>query len=216
MKKIIVFILALALIASLLTVPSLALSSPDLANEVEAVSPTDNTPEDETATEGENSGESDIPFTQKIVNFITENYTGSSLIALAVTVVTYLFYAIKSGKKLTGTITKLNNNSVTIAQTSAAKVNDVTAFKTQIQELLTRFEKTEEEKANLQEVLSNVTKFINASKLATIEMSNEVAELLVLANIPNAVKDDILARHNAAVKAIGAAEGGNSDDGIKA
>ncbi|MBQ8289318.1 MAG: hypothetical protein IJY01_00400 [Clostridia bacterium] len=216
MKKIIVFILALTLIASLLTIPSLALSSPDLSNEVGAVSPTDSTPENENATEGEISGESDIPFTQKIVNFITDNYTGSSLIALAVTVVTYLFYAIKSGKKLTGTITKLNNNSVNIAQTSTANINDVTAFKGQIQALLARFEKTEEEKANLEEMLSNVTKFINASKLATIEMSNEVAELLVLANIPNAVKDEILARHNAAVKAINAAEGGNSDDGQKA
>ena len=41
---------------------------------------------------------------------------------------------------------------------------------------------------------------LKATKLANIEMSNDVAELLVLANIPNAKKEELYARHTQALK----------------
>ncbi len=223
MKRIIVFILAFALLASLLAVPCFAETRSDISAESSAAPTAEYTPETENAAEGEISGESDTPFTQAIVDFITENYTGSSLIALAISVVTYIFYAIKSGKRLNGSITKFNNNAVAIAQSSKDNISDVTSFKGAIESLLKKYEvseeekrKIEEEKKQLADALTSVSKFLNASKLATIEMSNEVAELLVLANIPNALKDEILSRHNAAVQAISAAEGDGEDDGIKA
>ena len=48
--------------------------------------------------------------------------------------------------------------------------------------------------------------YIKASKLANVELANELAELLVLANIPNSKKDELYSRHIAAVAAISDAE----------
>jgi hypothetical protein len=42
--------------------------------------------------------------------------------------------------------------------------------------------------------------------MANVEFANEVAELLILANIPNSRKDELYARHLAAVNAIQEAE----------
>ena len=44
------------------------------------------------------------------------------------------------------------------------------------------------------------------SVLANVELANEVAELLVLANIPNSKKEELYSRHLAAVGAIAEAE----------
>jgi hypothetical protein len=48
--------------------------------------------------------------------------------------------------------------------------------------------------------------YIKTAKLANVEFANELAELLVLANIPNSKKDELYSRHIAAVGAIAEAE----------
>ena len=55
-------------------------------------------------------------------------------------------------------------------------------------------------------MLEKVNKHLETSKSANLEFSNELAELLVLANIPNSKKDELYSRHRAAVDAMAAAE----------
>ena len=59
---------------------------------------------------------------------------------------------------------------------------------------------------------------METSKAANIELSNEVAELLVLANIPNSKKEELYSRHRAVVDAITTTEVSevNEDDGAEA
>ena len=51
---------------------------------------------------------------------------------------------------------------------------------------------------------------------ANIEFANELAELLCLANIPNAKKDELYAKHVEGVHKLEAAEEVKSDDGNEA
>lgn len=195
-------------------------------------------PEEENATEGEISAPDSVDnveateektVAETIVSFITENYTGSSLISLAITVIIYLFYEIKKNKSLNGSIGILNNNAVQIAEKSTLAISNVLndakdiadivkGYKDEIASLLTEIKKNAEEKENLEKTLHSVQAFLATSKLATIELSNEVAELLVLANIPNSKKDELYARHVAAVEAISTEENaeGMNYDGEKA
>ena len=57
-----------------------------------------------------------------------------------------------------------------------------------------------EEKKKLEVALENTTTYLKAAELANEELGNELAELLVLANIPNAKKEELYSRHLAAVK----------------
>jgi chromosome segregation ATPase len=129
----------------------------------------------------------------------------------------------------------LNNNAVTVAQNSAKAIEDVMAeaskiaensstaikdvlaeaieianvvkgYKDEVAALLEDIRKSAEEKQNLEETLHSVKAFLSTSKLATLELSNEIADLLVLANIPNSKKEELYSRHRAAVDAISTAE----------
>ena len=216
MKKIFIFILCAMLICAMPIVAS--------AEEVA----------EETVTEGETATvEKTLP--EKIVSFITENYTESSLVSLAVTVVVYLFYEIRKHRSLSGTIGVLNNNAVSISKESVKAVENVLSkanalamgseeaiqkvlaeavdiaevvkgYRDDVVKLLEEIRKSADEKQSLEETLHNVNAFLNTSKLATLELSNEVADLLLLANIPNAKKEELYSRHRAAVDAISIAE----------
>ena len=72
--------------------------------------------------------------------------------------------------------------------------------------LLDEVRKTAEEKQSLETTLIHVETFLKSSKLATLELANEVAELLVLANIPVSKKDEFYARHTQAVHEIESVE----------
>jgi hypothetical protein len=56
---------------------------------------------------------------------------------------------------------------------------------------------------------------LKLSKDANVEFANELAELLTLANIPNFKKEEIGARHLAAVKAIAEAEAKTETEEVK-
>ena len=82
----------------------------------------------------------------------------------------------------------------------------VLGYKDEIETLLSAFRINSEEKQKLEKALSDVQTFLKTSKLANMELANEVAELLVLANIPNSKKEELYSRHLAAVGAITEAE----------
>ena len=69
-----------------------------------------------------------------------------------------------------------------------------------------KYKDTPVEKQKLEQTLGEALAYIKTAKLANVEFANELAELLVLANIPNSKKDELYARHRAAVDAISLTE----------
>jgi hypothetical protein len=111
----------------------------------------------------------------------------------------------------------LNNNAITVAENSKASMNEalsevgdmsliVGSYRDEIVALLAEIRKNAEEKQKIEDTLAEVHNHLKASKLANVEFANELAELLVLANIPNSKKDELYARHRAAVDAISTIE----------
>ena len=209
MKKIFALILCAMLICA---TPVMA-----YAEEVEnATEVTENTSTEEIVTESEiSASEPTIP--DKIVNFISENYEGSSFLSLAITIVVYTVFSVKKHKALNGSIGILNNNAIKVANDSTNTVIDVMGkagemaevikgYKEDFEAVITELRKTAEEKQSLEAMLGSVQKTIDTSKLAMKELADEMAELLVLANIPNSKKEELYARHRAAVDAIATAE----------
>lgn len=172
---------------------------------------------------------------EQIVGFIKENFEGTSFLSLAVTVVVYIFYEIKKHRGLNGSLGVLNNNAITIAKDSAKAIDEAMAragtiaensgvivqkvlsetasiaevvkgYKDDIVSLLEEIRKNAEEKQSLEDMLHTVQNVLETSKMASKELADEVAELLVLANIPPSKKEELYARHRAAVDAITAAE----------
>jgi chromosome segregation ATPase len=150
-----------------------------------------------------------------------------------VTVVVYIFYEIKKHRGLNGSLGVLNNNAIAIAKDSAKAIEDngeviknvlaeaasiaelVTGYKEELAALLGEIRKNAEEKQSLEDMLHSVQKTLETSKMASKELADEVAELLVLANIPPSKKEELYARHRAAVDAITAVENTEvvNDDG---
>jgi hypothetical protein len=227
MKKIFALILCAMLICA---TPVIAFAEgEEIPTEV-----TENTTTEEIVTESENSvSEPTVP--DKIVTFFKENFEGTSFASLAVTIIGYIFYEVKKNRKLDGTMGVLNNNAVTavkesrnavenameqasnIAENSGVIVQNVLAETAAIAEMvkgyrdemvafLGEIRKNAEEKQSLEDMLHSVEKTIETSKMANMELANEVAELLVLANIPPSKKEELYARHRTAVDAIATAE----------
>lgn len=170
---------------------------------------------EEVVVESEPQPEETVP--DKIVKFISENYEGSSFLSLAITIVVYTVFAVKKNKALNGTIGILNNNAIKVANDSTNTVIEVMGkagemadlikgYKESFEAVITELHKTAEEKQSLEAMLSSVQKTIDTSKLAMKELADEMAELLVLANIPNSKKEELYSRHRAAVDAIATAE----------
>ena len=126
--------------------------------------------------------------TEMIVGWVTDNYEEivviCSVIAAALLIVQRLTLVIKS-------IITCNNNAAVIAEESKATTQTV-------------LDEVKIVTATVGEYKENVENFLKHAKLANIELANEVAELLVLANIPNSKKEELYARHRAAVDAINA------------
>lgn len=164
--------------------------------------------------EGEAPAEAEVSMTDSIVNYITSHIEECTVIG---TMVLTIIYNVRKNKKTDGVIGTLNNNAVAIAENSAKTVKDALAevaaiaevvhnHKEDLSAMLAEIKRNAEEKKKLEDTLANVEKLLEATKLANIEMSNEVAELLVLANIPNAKKEELYARHTKAVRQLEAVE----------
>lgn len=215
MKKILAFVIvAVMLMAFGITASAEEIPTDTVTDEIVA---DNSTPETESGTEAEISPS----VTEKIVAYFQGNLEEISVIG---TLIIGMFYEIRKHGKLTGSIGTLNNNAITIANNSSEaikkaleEVTDVAkvvdSYKGEIASLLAEIRTSAEEKKNLEETLTNVQTFLKTAKSATIELSNEVADLLVLANIPNSVKDELYARHAKAVHELEAAEEVMSNDG---
>lgn len=227
MKKIFALILCAMLICA---TPVIAFAE----GEETATEVTENTSVEEIATESENSA-SEPTLPDQIVGFIKENFEGTSFLSLAVTVVVYIFYEVKKHKSTNGLLGVLNNNAISVAKDSAKAIDDVMSkagemvenssqavkeilaeacaiaeevkgYKEEFASMIAEIRKNAEEKQSLEDMLCSVQKALDTLKMADIEFGNEVAELLVLANIPNSKKEELYSRHRAAVDAIATAE----------
>lgn len=138
-------------------------------------------------------------------------------ISVIITLILTVFYQVRKHASLNKSIGTLNNNAVAVSENSSSAINQalsgvqavsdvVGGYTEQMAALLNEVRANEEEKQKLAATLSTVEKYLETAKAANIELSNEVAELLVLANIPNSKKEELYSRHRAAVDAIAAAE----------
>lgn len=151
---------------------------------------------------------------ERIISWVKKNYEEIWVIVWSLCIA--IVIAAKN-KILDKSVKTLNNNAVSVSENSASAIKEsndqvliakaiMEEFKEKMASMLDEVRLSEEEKRVLSEKLSEVTNLIKTAKLANKELADEVAELLVLANIPNAKKDELYARHRAAVAALTTAE----------
>lgn len=164
--------------------------------------------------EGENSASITVPTTDEIIKWVEQHLEEISVI---VTLIATLFYQVRKHASLNKSIATCNNNAVSIVensngaiQTALAKVEAVSdvvdKYKEEIVNLLAEIRQSAEEKKKLEAALADVEAYLKTAKLANVELSNELAELLILANIPNSKKEELYSRHRAAINALDAVE----------
>lgn len=152
--------------------------------------------------------------TEAIIEYVQGHLEEVSVI---ITLLLTVFYQVRKHASLNKSIGTLNNNSVAVAENSANAINEaltgvqsvsdvVSGYKDEMARMLDEVRANEEEKQRLATLLESTEKYLETAKAANLELSNEVAELLVLANIPNSKKEELYSRHRAAVDAIVAAE----------
>jgi len=201
MRKIIAFLMCAIMMTCALTTVA-------LAEEESIETVVQDTPEPVVETES---------FQTKAEQIIAYGEKHFEEILVIVTSVLMSFYQARKHKVLNRCIATLNNNAVTISENSKNAMQDalgemggvstvVTNYKMSIDALLEEYRNTAEDKKKLEQTLDEVHNHLKIAKLANVELANEVAELLVLANIPNAKKDELYSRHLAAVGAIADAE----------
>ena len=173
----------------------------------------------------EEGAEVEKTMTEEIVDYVTSHVEELSVIGA---LIIGMFYEVRKHRNLNGSIGTLNNNAITVAQNSAETIKTALAgveaiakvvneYKGEIEALLGEIRKSAEEKKALEDTLSHVEGFLKTSKLASKELADEIAELLVLANIPPSKKEELYSRHRAAVDALAAAESEvNAHDGEEA
>ncbi|MBE6662057.1 MAG: hypothetical protein E7606_02100 [Ruminococcaceae bacterium] len=140
---------------------------------------------------------------EQIMTYIQRNPEEISVI---ITLILTVLYQIRKHRALNKSILTLNNNAVAVAETSSGTMSGVsstvTKYTDKMENLLTEVRANEEEKLKLAAALEASNKYLMTAKAANMEFANEVAELLVLANIPNSKKEELYARHRAAVSSI--------------
>ena len=196
MKKIVLFVLCMMLFVMPIT-----------AHAEEALAPvTDTTITEEVPVVEE------ATIAETIVEYLKAN---AEEIMVVVTLLLSMFYEIRKHGKLNLSIGTLNNNAVTIAENSAkttkaalAEMYDIAEvvknYKEELATLLANVKKVADERESLEATMTHVEALLRTSKRATIELSNEIADLLVLANIPQSKKEELYSRHRKAVDAIAA------------
>ena len=148
--------------------------------------------------------------TDKIIGYIQSRFEEISVI---LTLILTLFYQVKKHASLNKSIGTLNNNAVAVAENSSSAINKalseiggvssaVTEYIGKMDDLLMGVRTNEEDKRKMQVALDTAMKYVESAKEANVEFANELAELLCLANIPNSKKEELYARHRAAVDAI--------------
>lgn len=208
MKRLLVLMLCVVLVCAM---PIVAFAE-DVAEDV---------PVEETNTPATEKSEEQIEaelMTDKIIEYIQSRFEEISVI---LTLLLTLFYQVKKHASLNKSIGTLNNNAVAVAENSSSAIDkaldrmggvssSVVEYIGRMDALLTEVRTNEEDKKKMQEALNTAMKYVESAKEANVEFANELAELLILANIPNSKKEELYARHRAAVDAIKAL-GGNTE-----
>lgn len=125
-----------------------------------------------------------------------------------------LFGKFKTVNKSIGT---MNNNTVTFAKEAMTYMDGasnlvkeaadtVASYKEKMDKLLEAYDSSEEARKKLEIELLETKEYLKVSSKANLEFSNELSELLALANIPNYKKEEIGQRHLSNVAAILEAE----------
>lgn len=138
-------------------------------------------------------------------------------IGVVVALIGYGITLFKKFKTLNKSVGTLNNNAITISEKSAnfmaqalSNIENasgaVTSFDSRIVALLEAYQDKAEKEAMLEKELVEIKNYLKTSTQANVEFANELADLLALANIPNYKKEELGARHLAAVNAIIEAE----------
>lgn len=134
-------------------------------------------------------------------------------------VVTLIGYGIVLFKKLASVLKSLgimNNNTITISKENANRMEQamsaVTGYEERIKILLEHYTslaetlvQTAEDKQRLEKELVEIKNYLKTATDANIAFSNELADLITLANIPNYKKEELGSAHVMQVKAIIAA-----------
>lgn len=155
----------------------------------------DSTSAEEVVTE---AADDSIDFT--VDGFITWIKSHPEELSVLLSLIGSAILAASRNKKINSSIATVNNNAVQLATDSKAEMEAMKSENIKAMELaLAEILKNKEERATF-------VKYLEVSRLANIELANEVAELLILANIPNSKKDELYARHLAAVNSIADAE----------
>ena len=145
--------------------------------------------------------------TDTILAFVKEHFADVSVMGSLLLAALYKRIKDKAIHKAIGT---LNNNAVTVAENSNASIqmalSVLTECKVAIESLMSEFRVNAEDKEKLEKALAEAQAYLKTAKLANVELANELAELLILANIPNSKKEELYSRHLAAVNAIADAE----------
>ena len=186
MKK----ILALILVMLMMALPIVA-----SAEEVEETVPTTEEVTVEVTEE--------ISITETVVEWVKTNIEE---IAVIFSLVASAFYGAITRRGLNGSIGTLNNNAITIAENSAKAIKDALAEVGDIADVV----------KNYKDEINQVNTFLNTSKLACLALSKEVANLILLSNIPQTKKEELYSAHLKMVHELEAAEGVTTNDGEKA
>lgn len=212
MKKIFALILCLMLLCATPLV-AFADGSENLPTENETVTEGENSPPTE-ETEGPNWGEVKDTISGAIVNWIIPH---AEEISVVVTLILTAFYNMRKHKLLNKSMGTLNNNAITVAKESSnfmaqalsnieSASGAVTGYDTRILALLEEFKTTAEDRAMLEKELVELKNYLHTATKANVELANEIASLITLANIPVYKKEELGGRHLAAVNAIIEAE----------
>lgn len=209
MKKILALVICTFLIVCAFSVSVFAegesVAPVEESEAVTSISPTT----EEIVTEGEISSEKAMPdiTTDLIVGYVKAHLEEISVI---VTLIVSAFYNFHKHKLLNKSISATNHNAITVSENSDRTIAEalvtIQSYKNEFTKLLEDYRASEEEKQKLKQTLNEAMTYIKTAKLANVEFANELAELLVLANIPNSKKDELYSRHIAAVGAIAEAE----------
>lgn len=217
MKRIFAFVICAVLLLSVFPIVAFAEGEETEAVEQEpTIAETEALEQEPPPTESEptEAVEQEHTITEQILGYAKEN---AEEISVIVSIVIYSIYERKKQKAAYNSIATVNNNAVTVATNSKLAIDNsremmeqmasvVVGYKEAIEKLLAAFKVSEEDKQKLETALAEVHTHLKTAKLANVELANEVAELLVLANIPNAKKEELYSRHRAAVGAIAEAE----------
>lgn len=148
--------------------------------------------------------------TEKIAEYVKDHIADIIVIVLSSLLA---YYQKRKHASLNKSIGTLNNNAVSVAENSAAAIGQAMSgmegmsstvgnYANAVERVLEAYRSIAEDKQELKAILAEVKANLATFKAANIEFANELAELLVLANIPNSKKDELYSRHRAAVDAI--------------